>query len=327
MSHPILFRPIYQERVWGGRSLESKLGRRLPPGKLIGESWEVADRPGARSEIANGPYAGSALRQALADHAQSIMGPDYPPHRPFPILVKWLDCRETLSLQVHPPAHVARKLGGEPKIEAWYLFHVDPGAELMVGLKAGVTRKQFEAALSKEALEPLLHKIAVAAGDALFVQSGRLHAIGGGNVILEIQQNSDTTYRLYDWGRSGLDGRPRSLHVAESLQSIDFSDLAPEPFRKTRPGDLLAQCEEFRIRKLGFAGGRNLRYPAHTEPVLISVVSGAIRVRGSETREFTWGTTLLLPYAGDFRVCGSRDAEILVTDHFFPGANGAPSFA
>ena len=316
MSHPILCRPIYRERVWGGRSLESKLGRGLPAGQMIGESWEVADRPGARSVIETGPYAGMTLRNAISGHAESIMGPDYPPHHPFPILVKWLDCRETLSLQVHPPAEVARKFGGEPKTETWYMVDVDPGAELMAGLRAGVTRDLFEAALLMGDLESLVHKISVAAGDALVVPSGRLHAIGKGNVILEIQQNSDTTYRVYDWGRAGLDGMPRPLHVEESLRSIDFLDFEPEPQRNTRSGDLLADCEAFRIRKEGFAHGEILRYPANTQPVLISVVSGAIRVRGSETREHPRGTNLLLPYDGGFQVSGDGGAEILVTDQF-----------
>lgn len=319
MSHPILCRPIYRERVWGGRSLESKLGRGLPAGQVIGESWEVADRPGARSVIKTGPYAGMTLRQAISGHAESIMGPDYPPSHPFPVLVKWLDCRETLSLQVHPPAKVARKLGGEPKSETWYMADVDPGAELIAGLKAGVTREQFESALLMGDLESLVHKISVGAGDALVVPSGRLHAIGKGNVILEIQQNSDTTYRVYDWGRAGLDGMPRPLHVEESLQSIDFFDFEPEPQRNTRPGDLLADCEAFRIRKEGFAKGEILRYPANTQPVLISVVSGVIQVRGLETREHPRGTNLLLPFDGGFQVSGDGDAEILVTDQFSRG--------
>ncbi len=319
MSYPIFCRSIHMERVWGGRSLESKLGRRLPPGQMIGESWEVADRPGARSVIETGPYAGRTLGQAISGHAELIMGPEYPPDHPFPILVKWLDCRETLSLQVHPPAEVARQLGGEPKTEMWYMVEVDPGAELMAGLKAGVTREQFETALHMGDLEPLVHKISAAAGDALFVQSGRLHAIGRGNVILEIQQNSDTTYRVYDWGRAGLDGMPRPVHVDEALQSIDFCDFEPEPQKNTRCGDLLADCEAFRIRKEGFAGGEIRRYPAYSPPVLISVVSGAIRVRGSETREYLRGTNLLLPYDGDFQVSGDWDAEILVTDQFSRG--------
>lgn len=304
------------ERVWGGRSLESKLGRGLPPGQIIGESWDLADRPGARSAIETGPYSGRTLRQAISRHAESIMGPDYPPDYPFPILVKWLDCRETLSLQVHPPSAVARQLGGEPKTEMWYMVDVDPGAELMAGLKAGVTREQFEAALLRDELEPLIHTVSVAAGDALFVPSGRLHAIGRGNVILEIQQNSDTTYRVYDWGRVGLDGMPRPVHVDEALQSIDFFDFEPDPQKNARCGSLLADCEAFRIRKEGFACGEILRYPANSPPVLISVVSGTIRVRGSETRDYPRGTNLLLPYDGDFQVSGDRDAEILVTDRF-----------
>ncbi len=316
MSYPIFCKPIYMERLWGGRTLETKLGRSLPEDRVIGESWDIVDRPEARSVIENGLFAGMTLRDAISGHTKSIMGPDYSPSEPFPILVKWLDCREKLSLQVHPPAEVADRLQGEPKTENWYIVDVDPGAELMAGLKAGVTREQFEAAIQNNDLEPLVHKATVAPGDSFFIWSGRIHAIGGGNLILEIQQNSDTTYRVYDWGRVGLDGKPRQLHVDQSMQSIDFSDCEPEPQRHTRPGDLLVNCKEFRIRKEGFANGEILHFPADTQPALISAVSGTVWVRGSETRQYPWGTTLLLPYDGEFDVSGDEDAEILITDQF-----------
>lgn len=316
MPSPIVFKPLYMERVWGGRSLEKKLNRELPPGKVIGESWEVVDRPEAQSVVQSGPFAGLTLRKLLEESSGTVMGPAYQSKKPFPILIKWLDCREKLSLQVHPPSEVAGKLNGEPKTENWYVADADEGAELMVGLKRGVTREAFERALKNNELEPLVHKTRTAPGDSIFVWSGRIHAIGGGNFILEIQQNSDTTYRVYDWGRTGLDGKPRDLHVAESMQSIAFDDFEPEPKRNTRPGDLLADCDEFRIRKEKVDNSRILTFPDGTQPVLINVVAGELEIKGRDTSHYTQGDTILLPYTGDFEVAGRGEATILVTDQF-----------
>ncbi|MCZ6672144.1 MAG: class I mannose-6-phosphate isomerase [Verrucomicrobia bacterium] len=316
MTSPIAFNPLYMERVWGGRALEEKLNRTLPEGKVIGESWEVVDRPEAQSVVQGGPYADLTLRELLQRHAHEIMGPDYDPDKPFPILIKWLDCQEKLSLQVHPPAKVADQLNGEPKTENWYIADVDPGAELMVGLKQGVTRESFEAALKNNELEPLVHKATVAPGDSVFVWSGRIHAIGGGNFILEIQQNSDTTYRVYDWGRVGLDGKPRELHVQESLDSIEFNDFEPEPQRNTQPGDTLADCDEFRIRKEGVGNGRSLSFPDASPPVLFNVLSGIVVVQGEDTHSFHNGDTFLLPYRGNFEVTSTEEAVVLITDQF-----------
>src|SRR4051812_4941606 len=140
----IQFRPIYQERVWGGRALEGFLGRKLPGTTPIGESWELVDRPEAQSVATHGAWAGKTLREIMAAHAAEVMGPNWPKDRPFPILVKWLDCRDRLSVQVHPPAAVAKKLGGEPKTENWFFAQTDVGAAVYAGLKPGVTRESFE---------------------------------------------------------------------------------------------------------------------------------------------------------------------------------------
>jgi len=304
------------ERVWGGRGLEKKLNRTLPAEKLIGESWEVVDRPEAQSIVLSPPYTDLTIRELLQNHAGTVMGPAYDSEKPFPILIKWLDCQEKLSLQVHPPARVAKKFNGEPKTENWYIADAEEGSEMMVGLKKGVTRETFEAALKNGELEPLIHKPIVEAGDSIFVWSGRIHAIGGGNFILEIQQNSDTTYRVYDWGRLGLDGKPRELHVEESMESIAFDDFEPEPLRNTQPGDTLADCNEFRIRKEKVEAGNSLRFPDKTPPVLISVVFGNIEVQGKDRSLFQKGDTFLLPYQGDFEVTSSATAELLITDHF-----------
>ncbi len=163
----------------------------------------------------------------MQHHATELLGSALACGDRFPLLIKILDAREKLSLQVHPPAERARELGGEPKTEMWYIADAAPGAELYVGLKRGVTRAIFEERLVAGTVEECFHRVPVKAGEAMFLPSGRVHAIGGGLVIFEIQQNSDTTFRVFDWNRRGLDGKPRALHLAESLASIDFTDFEP----------------------------------------------------------------------------------------------------
>jgi mannose-6-phosphate isomerase len=229
MFYPFIFQPIFKERVWGGRELERLYAKQLPAGKPIGEAWEISDRPGDASVIANGPLAGKDLRWLMQHHAAEILGGAKPAAEGrFPLLCKILDAREKLSLQVHPPAGKARELRGEPKTEMWFITDAAPEASLYVGLKRGVTRAEFERKIADGSVAGCFHRIPVRAGDAMFLPSGRVHAIGDGLVIFEIQQNSDTTYRVFDWNRVGLDGQPRELHIAQSLASIDFHDFEPE---------------------------------------------------------------------------------------------------
>jgi mannose-6-phosphate isomerase len=206
--------------------LETLYRKPLPPGVPIGESWEVSDRPGDESVIANGPLAGQTLRQMMTSRPAEVLGAAAPAAGDrFPVLCKILDAREVLSVQVHPPERAAHL--GEPKTEMWYVAAADPGAELHVGLRRGVTREEFEERIRTSEVAECLQRLPVRAGDSMFLPSGRVHAIGAGLVIYEIQQNSDTTFRVFDWNRPGLDGRPRELHVAESLASIDFDDVEP----------------------------------------------------------------------------------------------------
>ena len=227
MLHPLLFQPVFMERVWGGRNLERLYQKPLPAGKVIGESWEISDRPEAVSVIANGPLAGKTLRWLMEEHRRDLLGSSADAAGRFPLLVKILDAQETLSVQVHPPAGIAAELGGEPKTEMWFITDATPEATLYVGLKQGVSRAQFQQKVADGTVAECLPRLPVKTGDAMFLPSGRLHAIGAGNVLFEIQQNSDTTYRVFDWNRTGLDGQPRPLHVAPSLASIDFEDIEP----------------------------------------------------------------------------------------------------
>ena len=228
MLYPFVFQPIFKDRIWGGRELERLYAKPIPRSTPIGESWEISDRPGDASVITNGPLAGKDLRWLMENHAAEILGGARPAAAGrFPLLCKILDAREKLSLQVHPPASKAAELKGEPKTEMWYIADAAPGASLYVGLKPGVTRAEFETKIAAGTVADCFHRIPVAAGDTMFLPSGRVHAIGDGLVIFEIQQNSDTTYRVFDWNRLGLDGQPRELHIAQSLASIDFNDFAP----------------------------------------------------------------------------------------------------
>ena len=313
MSNPIYFKPIYQERVWGGRNLEEALGRKLPEGEVIGESWDVVDRREAMSFIEKGDFAGKSLRELIEDRPEEIMGEGYDSSRPFPILVKWLDCSDRLSLQVHPPAEVAPALGGEPKTENWYIADCQADASLIVGLKNGVTRDEFERRLGEGTLEECVHRFLVSSGESILVESGRIHAIDAGNLILEIQQNSDTTYRVYDWGRVGLDGSPRQLHVEESLKCIDWNDFEPETVCPGPGESLLADCREFRLRKMDLEVSSNPVALEQGEPRLVSVTAGSVQISGKEAVN---GTTVLLPATSSFEVTASEGATILVTDRF-----------
>ena len=314
------FQPLYQERVWGGRALETALGRALPASGPIGESWEIVDRPEAQSVVIGGELDGLTLRAVIESHGAAVMGPRWPVSRRFPLLVKWLDCRERLSLQVHPPAAVAAELKGEPKTENWYIAHTDQGAELIVGLKRGVSRAQFEQAIRDQTLEECVHHFPDAVGDSILVRSGQVHAIDAGNLILEIQQNSDTTYRVYDWGRVGLDGRPRQLHIPQSLRSIQWDSFEPAPVRAAPTPGVIADCEEFRIRRVVLGAGERLELAGGEQPRLLSVVSGevaqALDGPPGAGRTLRRGDNAVLPYAAAFAFSASAMAIVLVTENF-----------
>lgn len=229
--------------------MEALLHRSLPDAQPYGEAWELVDRENEQSLVATGPHQGVSLHELWTQHRAAVFGEAYAAHPSprFPLLIKVLDCSDDLSLQVHPPASIAPELNGEPKTEMWYVAHADPGASLYAGVNSGVDRAIFESALNNGTAAQCVPVLPAQTGDSLFVPSGRLHALGAGLLIYEIQQNSDTTYRVFDWNRVGLDGKPRELHVQQSLKCIDFTDVDPV---LDRGQSVLAECEHFRVSRV-----------------------------------------------------------------------------
>jgi mannose-6-phosphate isomerase len=307
----IRFEPIYQTRVWGGRRLEERFGRTLPdPGLPYGESWEVSAREEADSRVAGGSLRGRTLGELWADRAvkAAVFGEDAPATERFPLLCKILDARETLSIQVHPPASIAADLGGEPKTEVWYIADAEPGATLYVGVREGVDEARFREALETGAAESCVNAVPVAKGQHLFIPSGRLHAIGAGLLIYEIQQNSDTTYRVYDWNRPGIDGKPRALHVEESLRCIDFSDVTPS-LDEAR-GETLVDCEHFRLEKHRLAPGASVDGITRGRFAILTVIGGGLEAGADRFRE---GDFFLVPPGGGHDCRAAGECELLLT--------------
>jgi len=309
--YPLTFHPIFKERVWGGRELERLYRKNLPSGAPIGESWEISDRPGDISVIANGPLAGKNLRWLMENHRTELLGTAKPATAGrFPLLCKILDARDKLSLQVHPPAGQAAELGGEPKTEMWLIADAAAGAELFVGLKRGMTRAVFEEKIADGSVAECFHRVPVRAGDAMFLPSGRVHAIGAGLVIFEIQQNSDTTYRVFDWNRTGLDGQSRELHVAQSIASIDFNDFEPALVQSKFSGDTsIRRCplvgdSLFTVESWQMVSGaaEGLK-PKRLQ--IVAVTKGQLQVQS--------GSTLIKLSAGQFSLipAGLEQAEVV----------------
>ncbi|HEY2139434.1 MAG TPA: type I phosphomannose isomerase catalytic subunit [Chthoniobacterales bacterium] len=287
LTQPLVFEPLFMERVWGGRHLESLYGKRLPSAALIGESWEIVDRPEAQSVVHEGPLMGATLHELWCKHRLEIFGQVRDAPR-FPILAKLLDAQQNLSLQVHPPRAIAKELGGEPKTELWYVAQAAPKARLYAGVKKGTTREVFEKALGDGKVERHLHALELKSGDAIFLPSGRMHALGSGNVLVEIQENSDTTYRIYDWDRAKKGGAPRQLHIAEAMQCVDFADVEPDLLPRTT--ESLIKHELFEVDLWEMHGPRQIAEPGRS--AIIVCVTGQLECAG---RHFGPGDFFLVP--------------------------------
>ncbi len=228
LVYPLTFDPIFKDYVWGGRNLSDQLGREIPDG-IVAESWEIAAHPDGSSVVNRGPLAGLSLPEVQARLGEALVGRNNQRMlelERFPLLIKLLDANRWLSVQVHPDDVYGLEHENDlGKTEMWVVLYAEPGAELIYGFKAGVTKDAFEAAIQAGDVEPWLHRVPVEVGDVIFVPAGTIHALGPGAIVAEIQQNSNTTYRIYDWGR------PRPIHVEQALDVLNFDLVEPEPLR------------------------------------------------------------------------------------------------
>jgi mannose-6-phosphate isomerase len=219
--------------VWGGRCLAESLGKSLPAPGPYGESWDLSDHPLHRSVAATGPRTGRSLRELMEHDALALLGPAAGRHAVFPWLVKFLDARDWLSVQVHPDERAVRRLwpGEGPKTEAWFVLAADPGSRVYAGLVPGTDERRLRASLAMGKVAECLHAFEPRPGDCLFLPAGTVHAVGGGVLMAEVQQTSDATFRLYDWDRKDAQGSPRQLHVEQALACIDWARGPVSPVR------------------------------------------------------------------------------------------------
>lgn len=310
LTVPLRFKPVYQTVVWGGRRMEAFRGD-LPSGP-IGESWDLADHARGMSVVADGPLAGTTLRDLTRRFGAALVGPAYT-GGDFPLMVKLIDANDRLSIQVHPDDRLAKelKVGERGKTECWYIL--SDGGELFVGTKAGVTRESFAAAREAGTLADTLNRFVTEAGGFFLIPARTVHALGAGCLIYEIQQTCDVTFRVDDWGRVGLDGRPRPLHINESLATIDFSagamqaagDFEVHPDGRVRA---LARCPYFHVDE-----HRTRRLSLHsTSCAIVTCLAGHGRLNtAGGFAPLTPMTTVLVPAAaGGWNAYGERNAEL-----------------
>lgn len=318
--YPLRFQPIYRRYIWGGRRLESVLGKQLADGGDYAESWEIVDHGKDQSVVAAGPLQGERLGNLVASRGAELFGRHWPQQR-FPLLFKFLDAHRSLSLQVHPDDAMAAQLNPPDlgKTEAWVILHAEPGSLIYSGLKRGFDRPAIEREVNRGTIELCLHRVEPRVGDCLFIPAGTVHALGAGLVVAEIQQASDTTFRLFDWNRVGPDGNPRPLHVAQSLRAIDYQrgPVTPQiPQETDRPFVVrLVACDKFvldrwELEQSEEIGGDNRFH-------IVAMLRGEIDVEGDPLgRPLRTGQTMLLP--ADRRTSLVARGKAVLLDAYLP---------
>ncbi len=318
---PFLFRPVYKEYLWGGTRISARFGRADAPA-TCGESWEASGHPDGMSVVDGGPFDGRALDSLCAEFGAALLGRNAPGAK-FPVLVKIIDARDRLSVQVHPNDGNAARTHGEPKTEMWYFLDAPDGAVVCAGLKKGVGPRIFSDAVKQGTVSSLLNAVPAVPGKALFIPGGLVHAIGDGCLVFEVQQSSNTTYRVYDWGRVGADGKPRELHVAQAMETIDWKlgamELStPFPMPAAVAGNVrerVVRCEYFTMERW------TLRAP---EPAVADGASFRVLFAPGEPLEIR-SPALAEPFA----VPAGRSCLVPASfgPYEFGGAGGSPAVA
>ena len=302
---PLLFQRRAQPAVWGGRALAEQLGVASETDEPIGETWELSDLPGAETRVRGGAFDGCLLHELLAERADEILGESRAGRDGrFPLLVKFIEARQDLSVQVHPrDGDLGLTVPG--KTEAWYFLpDCTPEARVIAGLKLGAAVEAFARDAASRAVLDHLRETRVHSGDCLLIQAGTPHSIRAGAVLLEVQQSSDVTLRMYDWDRVGLDGQPREIHVDQALQVIDFAASAPEVVRASFPPSdppplariaPLASCEFFRLHEVRLTGAADHDPEGFARVLVVVDGSGTVSGPSGEAKLLRFGDTILLP--------------------------------
>ncbi|NQU42912.1 class I mannose-6-phosphate isomerase [bacterium] len=305
-TYPLLCEPVLKAKVWGGRRLEELLGLDLPEGRKIGEAWVVADLHQGSSTVANGPRAGETLSAVTADWGEDLIGPAWrgkPTGGRFPLLIKFLDAQDNLSVQVHPDEAACRDLfpNDFSKDESWVILNVEEGGTILHGFVPGTTRADFDRLLAEDAVVDCMRSVRVRPGEFYRVEPGMVHALCKGVAILEIQEPSDSTFRIYDYNRPGDDGRPRALHVNAARQVLRFEAAGSTPGAR-RPvaaswgtHEVLVDVPAYRIERLDLRGEFSWSVDPRSAQVLIVLEGGASARAGGEEIILKRGSTLILP--------------------------------
>lgn len=319
---PLVFDPLFKRIRWGGRRLGSVLHKPIGPEADYAESWEIADHGSDQSVVRGGDFAGQTLAQLVERQNLPLLG-RHTGREQFPLLVKFLDASDVLSVQVHPDDLLAKEFAPAEngKTEAWVVLDAEPGSELFVGLKAGVTPEELRTALEAGTVESLLHRFSANVGDCIFVPAGTVHAIGAGVLLAEIQQSSDLTFRMHDWGRMGADGKPRELHIDSALRATDFRrgpvDLVtPRILESDHHQEELVCSDHFVLHR--HRGEAPFSLPDDNAFHVMMVLAGHARLTSDgESIEMPLGKTVLLPAErGDTVITPAADLVLL--DAFLP---------
>lgn len=319
-NYPLRFTPLFRRYLWGGRRLATMLNKPIGAGEDYAESWEVVDHGEDQSVVEHGWLAGATLAELVEHHAGELFGASACGDQ-FPLLMKLLDCNRTLSVQVHPNDDQGAKLDPPDlgKTEAWVVLAAEPGSKIYAGLKPSVGREELSAALATGECEKCLHAFEPNIGDCVFIPAGTVHALGAGLVIAEIQQASDTTFRIFDWNRVDADGNPRPLHIDQSLEVIDYNrgPVAPqvpqtiEEESAQLSRERLVECDKFLLDRVRITGTAELGGDDRFH--LLAVIDGSVQVAGDPSEApLTRGQTALVPCAaGSFEVKPEGEATLL----------------
>jgi mannose-6-phosphate isomerase len=317
--YPLQFQPILRELIWGGRRLGTVLHKPIGAASDYAESWEVSDYHDQVSVVGEGLLAGTTLRELVRSRPLELLGPAVGPREQFPLLVKFIDANQDLSVQVHPDDEKGRRLAGDNgKTEAWVIVAAEPGSVIYAGLKQGVGADEFRRAIEAGRVEPLLHRFEARPGDSVLIEAGTVHAIGAGVLLAEIQQMSDATFRVFDWNRVGPDGKPRQLHIEQAMESIDFrrgpvNPITPrvEEIDGVGTRERLAHSAYFALER------RKMRAPVTAGErdrftILMGLDGRSEIVHGGRSFPLEFGQTALLPAAaGECQIVPHGEAVVL----------------